>query len=110
ALAEADDVDVRVQGLEGGPGGVDLRRAEVGGRVDDLALEVRLVDDVRVDDPEPADARGREVERRRRPEPAGADQQDLRFEQLELPLLADLRDEQVPAVAGAPRRVERAVD
>src|SRR5437667_12560385 len=75
-----------------------------------MALEVRLVDDVRVDDPEPADARGSEVERCGRAEPAGADEQDLRLEQLELALLADLRDQEVPAVAGAPLRVERAVD
>ena len=32
--------------------------------MDDLALQVRLVDDVRVDDPDPADAGGGEVERR----------------------------------------------
>ena len=35
------------------------------GGVDDLALEVRLVDDVVVDDPERADAGGRQVERGR---------------------------------------------
>ena len=44
--------------------------------VDDLALEVRVVDDVGVDDAERADAGRREVERRGRAEPAGADQQD----------------------------------
>ena len=69
--------------------------------MDDLALEVRLVDDVGVDDAERADARRGEVERRRRPEPARADEQDARVEQPLLALLADLRDEQVPAVARA---------
>jgi len=70
--------------------------------VRDLPLQVRLVDDVRVDDPEPADARGREIQSRRRPEPTGADQQDPGVEQPQLSLLADLRDQQVPAVAREP--------
>ena len=76
--------------------------------MDDLALEVRLVDDVGVDDAERADARGREVERRRRAEAAGADQQDARVEQLQLALLADLGDQQVPRVAAALLGLERA--
>ncbi len=67
----------------------------------DLALEVRLVDDVGVDDPERADSGRGEVERRRRAEAAGADEQDARVEEALLPVLADLRDEQVAAVAGA---------
>ena len=67
----------------------------------DLALEVRLVDDVVVDDPERADAGGGEVERRGRAEAAGADQQDARVEQPQLALLADLRDQQVAAVAAS---------
>ena len=78
-----------------------LGLAEPVGRVDDLALEVRRVDGVVVDDPERADAGGGEVERRRRAEPAGADQEDARVEQLQLALLADLRDQQVAAVAAA---------
>ena len=78
------------------------------GRVGDLALEVRLVDDVRVDDPERADAGGREVERGGRAEAAGADQEDPRVEQLQLALLADLRDQQVAAVARRALRPERA--
>jgi hypothetical protein len=48
--------------------------------VRDLALEVRLVDDVRVHDPEPPDARGRQVQRRRRAQPARADQENPRVE------------------------------
>ena len=85
----------------------DLRLAEPLGRVDDLALEVRVVDDVGVDDPERPDAGGGEVERRGRAEPAGADQQDARVEQFLLPLLADLGDQEVPRVALALRRRER---
>ena len=50
-----------------------------------LALEVRLVDDVVVHDPEPPDSGSGQVERRGRAQPAGADEQHLRVEQ---PLLA----------------------
>ena len=59
-------------------------------------------------DPERADARSGEVERRRRAEPARAEKQDARVEELHLAVLADLGDEQVPAVAGALRVVEAA--
>ena len=78
-----------------------LRLADAVGGVDDLALQVRVVDDVRVDDPERADAGRREVERRGRAEAAGADQEHLRREQPSWPGLADLGDQDVPAVAAA---------
>ena len=100
-LLEGHDANVRVQRLERALRGLDLGLAEPVGRVDDLALEVRLVDDVGVDDPERADTGRGEVERRGRAEPAGADEQDARVEQALLALLADLGDEQVPAVARA---------
>ena len=107
-LAEGDDLDVGVERLDAPPRRVGLRLAERVGRVRDLALEVRLVDDVCIDDPDPADARGREVERGGGAEPARADEQDARVEQAQLALLADLGDQQVPAVARAAGRAERA--
>ena len=67
--------------------------------MDDLALEVRDVDHVVVDDAERADAGRREVQRGRRAEPAGAEQEHLGVEQLLLALLADLGQEEVAAVA-----------
>src|SRR5581483_1858105 len=67
----------------------------------DLALEVRRVDCIVVDDPEGADARGREVEGGGRAEAAGTDQEDARVEQPQLALLADFGDQQVPRVAAA---------
>ena len=82
--------DVRVERLDRLLGGVDLRHADAVGRVDDLALEVGEVDDVVVDDAERADAGRREVERGRRAEAAGAEQQHLGVEQLLLALQADL--------------------
>ena len=93
-----DDVDVGVEQGERLLGRVDLAIADAVDVVEDLALEVRLVDDVHVDDAERADAGGREVERGRRAEPAGAEQQHLGVEQLLLALVADLGQEQVALV------------
>ena len=80
-------------------GGVDLRHADAVGRVDDLALEVGDVDDVVVDDAERADAGRGQVQRGRRAEPAGAEQQHLGVEQLLLALDADLGQQEVARVA-----------
>ena len=66
-----------------------------------LPLEVRLVHGVVVDDPEPADSSRGEVQRRRGSEPTGADQEHARLEKPFLPGLADLRDQQVAAVAAS---------
>ena len=52
-----------------------LARPMSDGAVQDLALEVGEVDPVAVDDAERADPRGREIERGRAAEPAGADEQ-----------------------------------
>src|SRR4029453_13945797 len=105
-LLEDLDRDVRVERLERPLGRVGLGLAEAVGRVDDLALQIRLVDRVVVDDAERADAGRGQIERGRRPEPTRADQEYARLEEPELPLLADLRDEEVAAVAAALVRVE----
>ena len=60
-----DDVDVGVELRERLLRRVDLAFADAVHVVQDLALEVRRVDDVHVDDAERAHARGREVERGR---------------------------------------------
>jgi hypothetical protein len=99
--------DVGVERLDRLLGGVDLGHADALRGVDHLALEVGEIDDVVVDDPERADAGRRQVERGRRAEPARAEQQHLRLEQLLLPALADLGDEQVARVALALLRAER---
>jgi hypothetical protein len=75
-----------------------LRGADVLGAVDHLALEVRQVDHVEVHDPEPADAGRGEVQRQRRAEPAGADQQHRAGEQLLLPRAAELGQAEVAGV------------
>ena len=96
-----DDVDVGVEQRERLLGRVDLAVADAVHVVEDLALQVRLVDDVHVDDADRADAGGGEVEGGRRAEAAGAEQQDLGLEQLELALDVDLGQEQVALVAVA---------
>ena len=91
--------DVGVERLDLLLGGVDLRHADAIGGVDDLALQVGDVDDVVVDDAQRPDARGGEVERGRRAQAAGAEQQHLGVEQLLLALGADLGEQEVARVA-----------
>ena len=76
-----------------------LGRADPRGRVRDLALEIRKIDVVVIDDAERADTGGREIEQRRAAQPARADHQDARGEQLRLPLLADLVEDQMARIA-----------
>ena len=96
-----DHVDVGVQLGEGLLRRVDLALADAVHVVQDLALQVRRVDDVHVDDAERADARSREVERGGRAEAARTEQQHAALEQLLLAGLADLGKEDVAAVAVA---------
>ena len=60
-----DDVHVGVERGERLLGRVDLAVADAIHVVQDLALQVRLVDDVHVDDADRADAGGGQVERGR---------------------------------------------
>ena len=90
---------MRIDGLESILRRGQLRSADVGRPVDDLPLEVAVVDDVEVDDPDPADAGGRKVHRSRRAEPTRADAQHAARLQLPLTVDADLRHDQVAAVA-----------
>ena len=98
-LLVADHRDVGVERLDRLAGRVDLLLADPGRVVDHLALEVGQVDGVEVDDADRADAGRGQVEGSRRAEPAGADHEHLRVEQLRLSLGPDLGDQQVTAVA-----------
>ncbi len=64
-LTVGDDFHVRVQLANPPLGRLDLRLPERGRRVEHLTLEVRLVHEVVVHDPEAADACSGEVERSR---------------------------------------------
>ena len=59
----------------------ELLPADVRLRVEHLALEIRQIDDVEVDQAKSADARRREIERGRRSEPAHADDESARRRQ-----------------------------
>ena len=76
-----------------------LRPADVGLAVDDLALQVRLVDLVELDDADRPDACRGEVHQRRAAEAAGTDHQHLGVLEPLLPGHPDVGDDQVPAVA-----------
>ena len=96
-----DHLHVRVQ-----LGDRDARRIDLGhphpiGRVQDLPLQVRRVDDVVVDEPDRTDAGRRQVEPRRRAQPARAEAQHLRLQQLRLPRLTDLGQHGVARIAQA---------
>src|SRR5688572_30856087 len=67
--------------------------------VKNLALEVRAVDDVGVDDPEMSDARRREVHRDRGSEAAGADDEHPGLLEPPLAVRTDTRKDEVPAVS-----------
>src|SRR5690606_1305082 len=79
---------------------LDLRRADLRGLVDDLALEVTERHRVVVDDAERADAGCREIQRYRRAKAAGADDQHARSLQFLLALPADVLEDEVALVAG----------
>ena len=72
------------------PGALDLGRADVGGAMDDLALQVGEIDRVVVDHAQGADAGGREILQQGRAKPAGAQHQHLRGDQPRLAHAADL--------------------
>src|SRR5690606_29716901 len=67
------DVDQRVDLLDGVPRALGLGPADVGDAVDDLALQVRLVDGVELDDAQGAHAGRGEVHQDGRTQAAGAD-------------------------------------
>ena len=62
-LLVLDDLDVRVEGVDRDPRGLDLALADPVGRVDDLALQVAEVDDVEVDETDRPDAGRGEIQR-----------------------------------------------
>src|SRR5690606_13571026 len=77
----------------------NFRRADLGGVVDDLALQVVERNDIVVDDAYGSDAGRCQVEDDRRAEPSGANDQDTRVFELLLPLSAHFSQHKVALVA-----------
>ena len=76
-----------------------MRLADVGGRVEDLPLQIGEVDAIGVAERDRADAGGREELRGRRAEAAHADDERMRGRELLLRVRAELVEQDVPAVA-----------
>ena len=77
----------------------DLRSADVGGVVHDLALQVVQRDPIVVDDAEGTHAGGGQIHEQRRAQSARADHEHLGSLQLLLSLAANLAQHQMPLVA-----------
>lgn len=93
------DLDVGVHRRDGLLARLHLSLADVLRLVDDLALQVREVDDVEVDEADGADAGGCEIHRSRCAEAARADDEHLAGEQFLLPLAADFVEDDVAGIA-----------
>src|SRR5688572_9233575 len=93
-----DDLDVWVEIVDPFLRRFHLWLANVRCVVQKLALEVGHVHTVEVEDAQGTHPGRGEVHRRRRPEPTGPDHQDLRPEQLPLPLPPDVREDDVSGV------------
>ena len=92
-------LDQRVDLPDGVTRALGLGPADVGLPMDDLALQVRFVDDVELDDPDGPNAGRGEVQQRRRSQPACADDQHAGVLQPLLTVQAQVGDDQVAAVA-----------
>ena len=93
-----DYVHVRIVCEERLPGRFYLGFPHVVVKVQYLPLEVGKVDGVEVDDPDGADARKRQVDRYRRPQSTGADNQHLRVQELALSSAAHLGHDDMTAI------------
>ena len=96
---EGLQIQKRIDALQLVGGGIELLAAHVGGRVNDLPLQVGVVHHIEVDQAQRAHARGRQIQRQRRSQPARADAQHARRFQLLLALHAHLGHDQMARVA-----------
>ena len=67
--------------------------------MEDLAVKVRKVHDIEIDESDGADARRSKIERHRRSQSSGADQKHTRFPERALADLSHLRQEDLAVVA-----------
>src|SRR5262249_21769530 len=90
-----DDLDARVQALERIPGRLGLASAYIRRAVENLALQIRELNRIKIDDTQPADPRRSEVHGNRRPQPAGTNAQHTGCTDFFLPLRPNLWQTQV---------------
>ena len=98
-LRERDKFNFRIQSKQRCARGLDFRRADRISAVEDLALQVGKVDLVGIGEGQLADAACCEVEGGRTTQAARADDERARRAQAFLAFNADLRQQDVPAVA-----------
>ena len=85
--------------LEGLRRACHLERADPVGGMDDLALQVRDIDRIEIDDAQRTNPGRRQIKQHRRTKPARANHQDTRIQQAQLPFFADLIEDDMARVA-----------
>ncbi len=98
-LVVQDDLHIGIEALDRLAGGFRLAPADPRRRVDDLSLQVARLDHVGVYQAQCADAGRRQIQRGGSTQAACPQQQHLSVQQLELARLADLRHQQMAAIA-----------
>ena len=93
------ECDVRVERPDFVRGALDLGTADIGRRVNDLALQIRQRDSVVIDHAERADAGGGQIHQHGRTEAPGSNHQHARVAQRVLTGAADLAHHDVAGIA-----------
>ena len=97
-VGECAHLDFRIEIADRLARRLDLVLTDVVVVMDDLALQIRELDDVEVAEHQMADAGGGQIHGHRRSQSAHADNQHARGQQLLLALASDLREQHVAAV------------
>ncbi len=92
------ELDLRIGRPQPLGGGFELAPPDVRFRVENLALEIRPVDEVEIGQAEPADSRRRKIERRRRAQAAHSDDEDAPRRQALLARDPDLGQRQMARI------------
>ena len=103
----AFDPHERVDGGDAVRCRIDFWAPDIDGGVNNLALQVRYIDDVVIDDPQRADPGCGEVGRRDGTQPARSDDEHARRREVPLAAFADFGKEQVAGIARPGRHAQR---
>lgn len=98
------DVDLGIQIEDALARGIELLAPDVGRAVEDLPVQIREIDAIEVDEPDPADPRRREIGRNGAAEASGADDERGAGAESALAFGADLGKGDLAGVAGQGRR------